>query len=312
MKILELCCKYLNYMMFQKSSSPHTLRAYRQDLEQVFSSSSLPIPVFEMESGLYNLTPGAQNEAPQTLQELEKSFKRAQLRWSPLAKSTRNRKVACLRSFAGWLYENQYIEKDLRLYLDGPKVPVKLPHFLSVDEALTLAAFCIQRLNSQLLIEKEQGAFVLLLYGTGLRVSEASHLRLRDFNREQNTVRVLGKGNKTRVVPLPLKVSWALQKLPPSGEFLFSLGQFADTRKAYEWVRRLGAEAGLTQPIHPHTLRHSYATHLLTSGATLRIIQDLLGHSSLSATQKYTHLDLDHLARTMQKCHPMAKIKLKG
>jgi integrase/recombinase XerC/integrase/recombinase XerD len=109
------------------------------------------------------------------------------------------------------------------------------------------------------------------------------------------------------VVALP-ELAWkALFDLPESGTFILSGGEVAmSSRKAYALVREGGAKAGLLRPLHPHALRHSYATHLLTSGADLRILQELLGHRSLAATQKYTHLSLDHLARAMEAYHPLS------
>jgi integrase/recombinase XerC/integrase/recombinase XerD len=155
-------------------------------------------------------------------------------------------------------------------------------------------------------------AMILLLYGGGLRISEACSLRWSDMEMAgERSLRVAGKGGRQRVVTVP-ELTWsALQALPHEGRFVFGGECELSSRKAYEWVRQAGARAGLLKPLHPHALRHSYATHLLSSGADLRVLQELLGHRSLAATQKYTHLSLDHLARAMEKHHPLSASKLK-
>lgn len=151
-------------------------------------------------------------------------------------------------------------------------------------------------------------ALILLLYGGGLRVSEACALQWKDLVEGARSLRIRGKGGRERVVAVPERTWEALTALKREGATVFNgLGE----RKAYEWVRQAGARAGLLKPLHPHALRHSYATHLLTSGADLRVLQELLGHRSLAATQKYTHLSLDHLARSLEKHHPLSASKLK-
>ncbi|MFN8945266.1 MAG: tyrosine-type recombinase/integrase, partial [Pseudobdellovibrionaceae bacterium] len=144
-----------------------------------------------------------------------------------------------------------------------------------------------------------------LLYGCGLRVSEACQMKWSDLNFSSKTITVLGKGNKQRLITAPKIVFELLGKLKkPKSVFLFGDPPM-DRRKAYELVRKSGIQAGLMKPLHPHALRHSFATHLLTSGADLRVLQELLGHSSMSATEKYTHLSTDHLANTLATKHPL-------
>ncbi len=169
-----------------------------------------------------------------------------------------------------------------------------------MDEALALI---------RALPEGFSRALVLLLYGGGLRVSEAAQLRWKNLVAESQSIRVVGKGARERVVALPDSVWKALAALERKNEFVF--GEALSNRKAYEWIRQAGQTAKLLKPLHPHALRHSYATHLLTSGADLRVLQELLGHKSLAATQKYTHLSLDHLARSMEKHHPLSASKVK-
>lgn len=226
--------------------------------------------------------------------------------WSPLSPASRNRKFTVLRGFLGWLFENQYIEKDWRSQLVGPKVPQKIPDFLSLDEVLAL----FKSLGNH----PEVLVLSCLLYGGGLRVSEACGLKWADLDRVKRTARILGKGGKQRLVALPDLV-WAelgrLSSREGEGQSYIFGAEPLDTRTAYEWIRQAGARAGLHRPLHPHTLRHSYATHLLSSGTDLRVLQELLGHKSLTATQKYTHLSMDHLARSLETFHPLSASKLK-
>ncbi len=216
---------------------------------------------------------------------------------SHLQPASKARKIASVKGFLKWLYQNGHSDKPIGEILRGPKVPQKLPRYLSVDEVV--AVIKAEKDNLQSL------SLILLLYGGGLRVSEACNLKWRDCDFSKNAIRVLGKGGKERMAVLAPVVGSYLQKLPRDSDFVF--GNNFSTRKAYDIIRNSGARAGLLKPIHPHALRHSYATHLLSDGADLRVLQELLGHTSLHATQKYTHLSLDELARTMEAHHPMNK-----
>ena len=217
-----------------------------------------------------------------------------------LSPAARNRKAACLKSFLNWLFEKELLKRQLALQIHMPKVPHRLPHHLSADEA-------IEVLRVASLVEGEQGrydeALILLLYGGGLRVSEACSLKWSAVDFSARVIRVLGKGSKERLVALPERVLTCLKALPRTGDFVFGIEPLS-TRRAYDRVRSAGARALLLQPLHPHALRHSFATHLLTSGANLRTLQELLGHSTLQATQRYTHIGIDQLANTLEKFHP--------
>ena len=153
----------------------------------------------------------------------------------------------------------------------------------------------------------------LLLYGTGLRVSEACALKWAQIDLKSRTLRVRGKGSKERIVAFPKSLvplfqkAQKIHKVESKASSTIWGDKELSTRKAYDWIRNRGAKAGLMRPIHPHALRHSFATHLLVSGANLRTLQELLGHESLQATEKYTHLGIDQLARTLEKHHPLSK-----
>lgn len=303
---------FLKYLCFTRSSSPLTLKSYLLDLEQAFEiPSTEKNPQWRAENG-QGLDPRGElysSSGPRLGEdELLTLARRAQSQWAPLSPASRNRKSATLKSFFSWAYQEGLTRKDLSELIHGPKVPRRLPHFLSVDEVQSL----LRSLDEESAPTTER-ALLLLLYGGGLRVSEACGLIWKQVDFEQSRVRVKGKGSKERWVPLPAMVMDCLKQLrkesPESRQAESSLygAQGLSSRQAYEWVRRRGVAAGLHHRLHPHALRHSYATHLLVGGANLRTVQELLGHESLRATEKYTHLGLDHLARLLESTHPLGK-----
>jgi integrase/recombinase XerC/integrase/recombinase XerD len=302
--LAELACKYLKYLSLQKTSSEHTSISYANDLGQFLSGTGVQKILYTSSTlgGSFQIQwkKNSAGESSEPEKEILNCIRESQIAWKNLAASTRGRKTACVRGFVKWLFAEKILADDLSSRLVSPKVSQKLPHFLSVDEAMALI---------KALPEGPPRALVLLLYGGGLRVSEACGLRWKDLVADSRSLRVKGKGAKERVVALPDLVWSSLKDLEKKSEFVF--GEALSNRKAYEWVRQAGRTARLLKPLHPHALRHSYATHLLTSGADLRVLQELLGHRSLAATQKYTHLSLDHLARSMEKHHPLSASKLK-
>ncbi|MEK6555665.1 MAG: tyrosine-type recombinase/integrase [Bdellovibrionota bacterium] len=245
-------------------------------------------------------------------------IRKAQIEWGGLSPASRNRKYATLKSFFRWAREEGYLEENFGELLISPKVPQKIPHFISVDEVMSLLKSLDSRKSKTKIRDR---ALLLLLYGGGLRVSEACNLKWEQVDLKQRSLTISGKGGKSRKVVLVDIAAQALQKMQfdqgrhqkqSDNHTRYIFGEKPlDTRSAYEIVRQAGAYAGLLKPLHPHALRHSYATHLLSSGTDLRILQELLGHESLTATQKYLHLSLDKLARTMENNHPLGD-KSKG
>ncbi len=295
---------YLKYMENIKSASPHTLRAYKKDLSLFFD------PVKSSKTNTIDL----------------RSYLSAQLvGLGRLSLATRNRKVGCLKSFLNWMYETRLIDTALSESYHSPKVPRKMPHFISFDEVTSCIGFLTK--NKQLdMISLQQKLLFLFLYGAGLRISEGCRLKFLDINQSEKKIVVRGKGGKERVVVCPefVWIEWTryiqyLKKMHLSDfkkiEFVFFRHSIdlksepISERTGYSWIRTIGAGAGLTQSLNPHALRHSFATHLLNSGANLRIIQSLLGHSTLAATEKYTHLNLTQLYNTMERAHPLGKLK---
>jgi site-specific recombinase XerD len=285
--------KYMKFMEFVQSSSPLTLRHYLLDLHQVFEAdkgSGFPEKAF-------------------TEVDLLAFVREAFNRWAGLSLASRNRKGATLKSFFSWAFREGLLETDLAFHVTCPRVPRKLPHFLSVDEVLSVLRSFDRSFNSaERPLLKEKTLF-LLLYGGGLRISEACDLQWSQVKMDQKVLRVIGKGSKERLIAIPAMAMATLKtwkKESPFDKFVFG-EEALNTRTAYEMIRQSGKRAGLLKPLHPHALRHSFATHLLSSGANLRTLQELLGHESLTATEKYTHLGIDQLARTMESMHPLGK-----
>lgn len=311
--LAENIAKYLKYMELVKSASSLTLKHYRLDLSQAFERDIFS----HNESGLWSEV------------DILTSARAAFQGWSDLSLASRNRKAATLKSFFSWAFEHNLTETDLSFQITCPKVPRKIPHFISVDEAMAVlksfvtvtvtgtisdtdtgtVAVTDQGLeDNKLLVEK---ILFLIIYGGGLRVSEACNLKWSQINFSKKVIAVLGKGGKERIIALPsicFNELKAWKKSSAFNEYVFS-DKPLNPRTAYNMIQRCGARAGLLKPLHPHALRHSFATHLLTSGANLRTLQELLGHESLTATEKYTHLSIDQLARTMESLHPLGKGK---
>lgn len=272
---------FLKFQKNIKSASPHTLRAYKSDLEQAFK-----------------------DEREKKWNEINfyQIIRFAQVKWGNLSLASRNRKHATLMSFFDFSSEQGWIQINLSHHICSPKVPKKIPHFISVDEVMSILQSFITNPSD------DEKLLFLLLYGSGLRISEACSIRWSDIQLTQRVVRIKGKGEKERIaVLLPSAVDLLLLREKKS-DGLWGY-QILSTRRAYSWIRRRGVLAGLLKPLNPHALRHSFATHLLSSGANLRTLQELLGHESLAATEKYTHLDINHLARTLEGHHPLGSKK---
>lgn len=264
---------FLKFLETVESASPHTLKSYKIDLKQAFGVTKKA-----SEDSLLSLA------------------REAQTGWGALSPASRNRKAASLKSFFHFLFAQKLISRPLAELIHAARVPRKLPHYISVDEAVA---------TLKTAVGKERLLF-LLLYGGGLRISEACELKWKNVNLEQKTLLILGKGGKERLVALPTLTAQELALSIRESDSIWGAAPL-NVRTAYDLIRNLGAKTGLLRPLHPHALRHSFATHLLASGANLRTLQELLGHQSLQATERYVHLDIDQLARTMDKHHPLAK-----
>ena len=298
-KLSDLIPKYLKYMENIQSCSPLTIKAYTIDLKQTF----------------IDINTNSFTSIKMTDDELWLFTRPSLNQWGKLSMASRNRKIATLKSFFNWLYQEKLIERNLSSLLICPKIPKKIPDFLSVDEVTSV----IQTYSNRTLTHKEllQKNLFILLYGAGLRISEACGLKWIDIDFTYRKILILGKGNKERILILPAFCIQNLQKLKSENEkhfgekteFVFGI-QKLNPRTGYQMISDAGIKAGLMNQIHPHSLRHSFATHLLASGANLRTLQTLLGHESLTATEKYTHLNIDALGRLVESVHPLSKRKI--
>lgn len=289
--------EFLRHLAIEKNVSDHTVRAYRQDLHDFAEYCPNPpaqVEMVDIRGFIANQTIGGKS------------------------KTTVARRLASLRSFFAFLYQEGRISANPARLVATPKTPKHLPNFLSVDDAFGL----VQEPEGIGLLPVRDRALLELLYSSGLRVSEIAGLNVDDLNVREGLVKVLGKGRKERIVPVGGKALDALKsymierllfrKKKRSGStdvalFLNKSGTRLTDRQIRRIVVKYARAIGIEGQIGPHTLRHTFATHLLTGGADLRVIQELLGHSSLSTTQKYTHLDIGHLIDVYDKAHPFGE-----
>jgi integrase/recombinase XerC len=277
--------------------SAHTLRAYTKDLKDFAAYCSAD---------------------PADIEMLEiRGFVSAQI-IEGRAKSTVARRLATIRSFFKYLYQEGYVKINQAKLVPTPKAPKHLPAFLDVDDAFNL----VKSPEGMGLLPVRDRAILELLYSSGLRVGEVESLNVDDLNVREAMVKVMGKGRKERMVPVGAKAIEALKyylieralfkrQKGRQGEeaalFLNKNGKRLTNRQIRRIVVKYARLMGMEGQIGPHTLRHTFATHLLLGGADLRVIQELLGHASLSTTQKYTHLDIGHLIDVYDKAHPFSE-----
>jgi integrase/recombinase XerC len=300
----SLVQQYAAHLRNERNLSPHTLRNYLSDLAQFRS--------FLVERRLALDTKGAVDVG-----KVEIHVVRAYL--ASLAqdrkKSSIGRKLAALKGFFRYLVTTKRLDKDPLLLINSPKQEKPLPKFLTVDDAFHLLDAV--RLESGL--DLRDRAILEVFYSTGIRVSELVGLDWADIDVQLGIVRVVGKGSKERIVPIgaaalkslesyaeSVRLQWQVACRGETPVFLNHRGRRITTRSVARIVEKHLKLAGIEIKMGPHGLRHSFATHLLNGGADLRVIQELLGHVSLSTTQRYTHLNLDQLTAVYDKAHPRA------
>lgn len=283
--------QFLDCLKVEQSVSPLTLKAYTEDLRE--------FRVFT-------------NKRPKDIDHHDIRGFLAFLHHRKLKKSSISRKLATIRSFFKYLHREGFIAKNPARLVSTPKVPKNLPRFLSVDEVFSL----VEKPQGETFSATRDKAILELLYSSGLRVEELTLLDIGDLDMRESLVRVKGKGMKERIIPIGSKAMEAIRNYLPERITLKKKSQalFLNTRGGrltQRSVRRIVVHySRMVNPNSysgPHTLRHTFATHLLHEGADLRSIQELLGHSSLSTTQRYTHVDIGHLMEVYDKAHPMAK-----
>jgi integrase/recombinase XerC len=293
--------RFLNYLRDQKRFSPSTLRAYESDLRQ-FGEFLDSLPSIETPPG------------PEEIDTLAVRGFVARMSRSGLAKSSIARKLSAVRSFLNHAEREGRTKANVARAVPTPKVPKGLPRDLTVDEMFNL----LDHVEGDDLAAVRDAAILELLYAAGLRVGELVSLDLEDIDLRGGIVRVLGKGNKERLVPFGSKAARALErwidrsrdlraKTDQIAVFLNLRGSRLTDRSVRRILNRRLREAAVRARVSPHALRHSFATHLLGAGADLRAIQELLGHASLSTTQRYTHVSTEALMRVYDKAHPRAR-----
>ena len=294
--------RFLAYLQDQRRVSPQTLRAYRGDLEQFGAY-------------LESQNPDGEAPGPEGIETLDVRGFIARLSRSGLGKSSLSRKLSAVRSFLRHAVREGRLESSPAESIRAPRVPRPLPRTLTVDEMFNL----LERIDADDPASARDRAILELLYAGGLRVSELVALDQDDLDLNGMVARVLGKGGKERMVPFGRSAAkslrrWYQRSAPlrakgdsPQAVFLNLRGGRLSDRSVRRILNRRLDEAAIHARLSPHALRHSFATHLLGGGADLRAIQELLGHSSLSTTQRYTHVSTDALMRTYDKAHPRAQ-----
>jgi site-specific recombinase XerD len=330
----SLVQQFINYLRAERHFSPHTAKCYAADLQQFCGYLCLAVPRLEGAAGgnggngqngrsldLAKLAPPptvSGEELNRKLLTVETDDVRSfmsMLRDHNYCKSTVARKLATLRSFYKFLVRRGYLTSNPVAPIRTPKQDKRLPKYLEVAEIEKLLA----NPDTTTLLGARDRAMLEVLYSTGMRVSELIALNVGDVDLTTNVVRVAGKGKKRRVIPLgPGAVQTILHFLdlrradPRSATFdieaLFinKHGRRLSTRSVRRKLDKYLLEAGLDLSVSPHTLRHSFATHMLRRGADLRSVQEMLGHQSLSTTQIYTHLTGEAIKQNYDKSHPRA------
>ena len=285
---------FLNHLTVEKGASPHTVAAYRNDLSQLL----------EFTEGA-RVSPRLLSDYVITLQERGYS------------NTTVARKIASVKSFFGFLLEEGEVKEDPTENLSSPRTGRSLPKPLSEEDILRLLEEPFKLGTPEGL---RDGAMLEVLYASGLRVSEMINLDVRDVNIDEQYLRCMGKGSKERVVPLYDGVVDVVRDYVTNGrpellvdsnrnEQALFLNRHGDrlTRQGFWFILKNHAvNAGIVQRITPHTLRHSFATHLLAGGASLRNVQEFLGHASIATTQIYTHITSERIMEEYDRAHPRA------
>ena len=293
---IRLLQKFKQYLLLEKGLSPNTLDAYVHDVESLFEHLE--------ERGLHPFDV--------RLEDLEE-FLASLHDKAGIRPRSQARMLSGIRSFYRYLVLDGQIEADPTLLLESPKIGVTLPEVLSVEE--------IDSLIAVIDLSKREGqrnrAIIETMYSCGLRVSEACNLKLSDLYLNEGFIKVEGKGSKQRLVPISERAIAEIMEYmtdraeieikPGNEDYLFVSAHFKKKMSRitmFHIIKELAEQAGIKKTISPHTLRHSFATHLLEGGANLRVIQSLLGHEDIGTTEIYTHIDAHRLRSEIIEHHP--------
>jgi len=290
-----LADQYLNYLLIEKGLSAKTLDSYGSDMAMYLS--------FLEENKIINISDA---DTPVILKHL------ISMRDAGLGARSRARHLVTIRGFYRFLVQEKILKHDPTRLIDLPKSGLKLPDVLSVEEVRLL----LSTPDVKIPAGSRDTAMIELLYAAGLRVSELINLKLQDVNLEAGFVRVFGKGSKERVVPIGLFAKQRiddylktarpliLKNIPSRYLFVARAGKPMTRQGFWKLIKRYALKAGFNKKITPHSLRHSFASHLLEGGADLRAVQLMLGHVDISTTQIYTHVAREHLKKIHEKFHP--------
>ncbi len=291
---------YIHFLSIEKGLANNSIESYLRDISRFFSflNDDLKMDINKIEAI--------------SKEHLLKYFK--QINLDGISKRTQARYIASLKSYFRFLIREAVIKKDPTDIIYTPKKDKKLPDYLSINE--------IERLLQSVDITTKLGyrdrTMLEITYGAGLRVSELLSLKTEDINLEMGFIRCYGKGNKERIIPIGeialdylniylINIRPKLQKNMKSKElFLNSRGKSMSRQGFFKILLNYGKIAGIKKHLSPHTLRHSFATHLLENGADLRSVQEMLGHSDISTTEIYTHLSMKQIKKVYDKTHPRA------
>ena len=291
----KLIDEFLNYLTVERGLSQNTIISYRRDLNKYINY---------LESKKID---SLENTDRSTVLSFVLSQKDKGLSVNSIA-----RNLVAIKVFYRFLFRERFIKEDPTSVLDSPKLWKHLPDVLTLDEVEEL----LNKPNLKDWMGIRDKAALELMYATGMRVSEVAALKLADANLELGYVRCVGKGQKERIIPLGRKAIQAIKRyldkvrpilIRPAGGsaiFLTRLGKKMSRQTLWKTIKRYARLAKINKRITPHTLRHSFATHLLERGADLRVVQEMLGHASISTTQIYTHIDRGRLKSIHHKYHP--------
>jgi integrase/recombinase XerC len=297
--------EYMDYLRVIRGVSKRTLEAYQSDLEH--------FAVYCENHGL----------SPETANSVEVKNFIADLSAEGIASVSVNRALSSIRGFYRWMLRFGYRRDDPSVQLRNLKTPKTLPAFLYEKE---MAEFSELPDNAGILWPERDKALILAMYTAGLRISELVELNLKNVESDLGGARIIGKGDKERQVffsdearealaaYLPLRLERIKKAGPkgaePAGRLFVNRNGAPISVPGVRWIITQYAErSGLQKNIHPHALRHSFATHLVNSGCNVRVVQELLGHASISTTQRYTHVDMERLKKVYAKAHPHGKVK---
>lgn len=267
---------FLTYIKTEKNLSDNTVISYKKDIEQFFESCEI-----------------------KELSELNKyNIRNFLLKINHLKPTSRRRKLSSIRAFMNFLSKESFIAKNEALDVDNARIDKKLPKVMDVHQTVKI----IESAEN-----KQDRALLETLYGVGCRISELVNIKVSDINFENRTVRLFGKGNKERIVPINnASINHILEHLQSrnfDSDYVFASRVSPNTPMTARNARRIVNKYG-GKDVHPHMFRHSYATHLLSNGANIRHIQEMLGHADISTTQIYTHVANEEMTKTYRSYHP--------